>query len=937
LGNGSGSFAAGNDVDAATNSTRSISLGDLDGDGDLDLIAGNNSQVNRVYLNSGNKDGTLTASATLNESSAIALPAAATTSGAAVDLFDFTLADAGGGDGLTLIASQVVVNTSGTGPFSQVTWLLNGPDASNVSGTYSSSTNKITFSGLSISVADGSNETYVVRGYYSTTSNLTDGATFSFSIDGDTDVMATLGSSLSGSNSAVSNATAAVVQAAPLIARNLGARTGEGGTFTLSSGVLQFTDAASTASQIVYTLASVPTAGQLNKSGTALGSGGTFTQDDIDNRRISYVHSGDEVFGDGFSFTVRGSLGVSTSSFSFGLAIDMGNDNPLVDVNQALMLNEGEEVTITNGSLRVLDADTRPQNIVYTVVNAPAHGRLSLGGFTQADIDAGRLTYRHDGGESTSDAFSFTIDDGSGGGLGTQTLSMQIAPVNDAPVLPVLDAPHGAEGQLLVLELGATDPEGAVIEMTVSGLPEGAVLDGTTFTWLPTYEQAGRYALAVVYDDGQGGSSRLRFDIGVAEVSTPVLQSDPALVDFGDVAAGQSAEASFVLHNPTAFTLQVTDFISSARAFEVVQPPLPLALAPDAQVEYIVRFTAIPGEASRQQAVLTGATQLGLIQVPVVGRSLWSGLVVEDAVMDFGVRTLGFAPWRTLQVANPGNVALEVSAQLPAGGPFRVEPSALVLGGAQEVDLRVYYAPQEAEAVEQTLVLMGTGEAAPQRVALRGQGLAPKEGRVTIDFNLASGNQQQRRLGDIRPGVVVDLQLHVQRVRQIAGWSARIAYDPQVLAYVEESFVPGAFLPELTVLEQLGIGYVEIGGDVLGQAEAATGSGVLGTLSFRVREGFAERAELAVTRLTWRREGSGGPARDIVYAPVSIIREAVAVVQAGDFDQNGRVDLDDFFLFAEQFQRRVPPAEPRFDLDDDGQVFYSDFFRFADLFDRAGE
>ena len=449
LGNGNGTFASGSDIDTPTNDTGSVPLGDVDGDGDLDIVTGNYGQVNRVYLNSGNKDGTLTASATLDESSAIALPSTATTSATAVNLFDFTLADAGGGDALALIASQVVVNTSGTGPFAQVTWLLNGPDASNVSGTYSSSTNKITFSGLSISVADGSSETYTLRGYYNSFSGVTDGTSFSFSIDGDTDVTATTGSSMSGSNAAVSNATAAQVVAAPQIARNLGARTDEGGTLILSTDLLRFTQVTSTTSQTVYTLNGLPTAGSLKKSGTALSVGGTFTQDDIDNGRISYTHGGGEVFGDHFSFTVAGSPGISTSTTSFGFSLNRRNDNPFTDVFQVLTLNEGEQITITNGSLRVLDDDTLPQKIVYTVVNPPAYGRLNLGGFTQADIDELRLTYRHDGSETTSDEFSFTVDDGSNGGIGSQTLKMQIAPVNDAPIVPVFDAPHGAEGQLL--------------------------------------------------------------------------------------------------------------------------------------------------------------------------------------------------------------------------------------------------------------------------------------------------------------------------------------------------------------------------------------------------------------------------------------------------------------------------------------------------------
>ena len=48
LGNGNGTFASGNDVDTPTNTTRSVSLGDLDGDGDLDIVTGNVTGVNRI-------------------------------------------------------------------------------------------------------------------------------------------------------------------------------------------------------------------------------------------------------------------------------------------------------------------------------------------------------------------------------------------------------------------------------------------------------------------------------------------------------------------------------------------------------------------------------------------------------------------------------------------------------------------------------------------------------------------------------------------------------------------------------------------------------------------------------------------------------------------------------------------------------------------------
>ncbi len=57
------------------------------------------------------------------------------------------------------------------------------------------------------------------------------------------------------------------------------------------------------------------------------------------------------------------------------------------------------------------------------------------GTFTQANINSGNLTYTHDGGETTSDSFTFTVSDGAGGSLSATTFNITVTPVNDAPTV----------------------------------------------------------------------------------------------------------------------------------------------------------------------------------------------------------------------------------------------------------------------------------------------------------------------------------------------------------------------------------------------------------------------------------------------------------------------------------------------------------------------
>ena len=120
--------------------------------------------------------------------------------------------------------------------------------------------------------------------------------------------------------------------------------------------------------------------------------------------------------------TANGGADTTGIAIASLVTVNAVNDEESLDTNAILNLNEGATGVITNALLATSDVDNTAAQIVYTVDATPANGTLSLNWvtlsatdtFTQADVDAGLIRYRHDGGETTTDSFDFTVDDSSG-------------------------------------------------------------------------------------------------------------------------------------------------------------------------------------------------------------------------------------------------------------------------------------------------------------------------------------------------------------------------------------------------------------------------------------------------------------------------------------------------------------------------------------------
>ena len=248
---------------------------------------------------------------------------------------------------------------------------------------------------------------------------------------------------------------------------------------------VDFTDVDAGSGDLTVTL-STATGGQLTAStdggvtvgGTATALTFTGSQADLDAyfdvaANIQYVHGTPNTNGnDADTITVvindNGNTGTGGGADqalgTVNVDITADNDEEVLATNAGATVAEGSTGNvIASTQLQTTDADNTNAELVYTLNAVPVNGTLRLSGtalaandtFTQADIDAGRLTYDHDGSETSSDLFDFTVDDGAGTTT-PGTFNFTVTPVNDAPVVtsPVSAYSFTEQGSLAIQGTG---------------------------------------------------------------------------------------------------------------------------------------------------------------------------------------------------------------------------------------------------------------------------------------------------------------------------------------------------------------------------------------------------------------------------------------------------------------------------------------------------
>ncbi|MEO1520733.1 MAG: cadherin-like domain-containing protein, partial [Cyanobacteria bacterium J06633_2] len=234
---------------------------------------------------------------------------------------------------------------------------------------------------------------------------------------------------------------------APTLDINAGLSLVEGQSSPISSAVLSASDSDDSPAGLTYTITAAPSNGQVELTTDPSGAIVSFTQDDIDNNRVIYVHDDSETTADSIGFTLAdgGEDGAAPVNGTLAITITPRNESPAIATNTGITVTENGTVTLTSNELNANDSDDSGIGLTYTLTSVPSQGQLELNtnpgiaitDFTQEELENDRVIYVHGGGESVVDSFDVVLADGGEDGATTAAaaIAVTIQPENDAPIL----------------------------------------------------------------------------------------------------------------------------------------------------------------------------------------------------------------------------------------------------------------------------------------------------------------------------------------------------------------------------------------------------------------------------------------------------------------------------------------------------------------------
>ncbi len=191
------------------------------------------------------------------------------------------------------------------------------------------------------------------------------------------------------------------------------------------------------------------------------------------------------------------------------------NDAPVLAGTLTATVAEGGSQVLSLTELGYTDPDDVDGGVVFHVSDV-THGFITNGGapatsFTAAELEAGLISYTHDGSEGPTASFSVKVEDGNEDNSvpGTSTFNFAVTPVNDAPVAVDDYFFTNEDTAISGLKLFANDSDIEGNPLAANGITVGGQLGGSisfeqngTLYYKPLANESGYAVLQYSVSDG---------------------------------------------------------------------------------------------------------------------------------------------------------------------------------------------------------------------------------------------------------------------------------------------------------------------------------------------------------------------------------------------------------------------------------------------------
>lgn len=213
------------------------------------------------------------------------------------------------------------------------------------------------------------------------------------------------------------------------------------------------------------------------------------------------------------------------------------NTTPILNPIGNQTISEGDTLTFT-----VTASDPDGDDITLSATNLPDDSIF--------DPQTGIFTWNTDftdAGNYPDIEFTAT-DDGEPIELAVELITITVGDVNRAPVITNPGPQELLEEETITFNITATDPDGDNTTLSADNLPTGATFTNGTFSWTPTLNQEGVYAVTfTATDDGtpvESASTTVLITVG--DNPTPTEQAEDLVEDVINIDIPQNVENAYL-------------------------------------------------------------------------------------------------------------------------------------------------------------------------------------------------------------------------------------------------------------------------------------------------------------------------------------------------------------------------------------------------------